>query len=344
MFHGKFAEGKAYDESEFASKTARHAEGALLETVPTASQFVEYLPFLIRALDEPLAGPGVFPQFAVSKLAKEHVTVVLGGQGGDEIFGGYARYLVGYLEQALKGAILGTNDEGKHLVTLDTIVPNLALLKNYTPMIKNFWSDGLFEDMDARYFRLIDRSQGLEDILNPDFYGELDSDELFESFRAIFNQPDTTSYINKMTYFDQKTLLPALLQIEDRVSMSVSLESRVPLLDKRIVELVTQMPPPMKFQAGKTKHILKKSAEDFLPELILSREDKMGFPVPLKEWMSGGIVRDYVGDLLMSRRSVERGIFKRQALENMLQNHGVGGRQLWGAISLELWHQEYIDG
>jgi len=103
MFHGRFSEGLAYDESEYARIIAKNSSGQYFETVPTAEQFVESLPHLIYMLDEPLAGPGLFPQFAVSKLAKEHVTVVLGGQGGDEIFGGYARYLVGYLEQALKG-------------------------------------------------------------------------------------------------------------------------------------------------------------------------------------------------------------------------------------------------
>ena len=146
-----------------------------------------------------------------------------------------------------------------------------------------------------------------------------------------------------MTHFDQKTLLPALLQIEDRVSMSVSLESRVPLLDKRIVDLVTSMPPPLKFQGGRTKHILKKSIRHLLPESVINRKDKMGFPVPLNEWMRGGVVRDFVSDTLLSQRSLQRGIFKPDSLHAMLDKQGVGGRQLWGALSLELWHQRFID-
>ncbi len=92
-----------------------------------------------------------------------------------------------------------------------------------------------------------------------------------------------------MTHFDQKTILPALLQIEDRVSMAVSLESRVPLLDSRIVDLVTSMPPSLKFQGGRTKHTLKKSIKGLLPDSVLNRKDKMGFPVPLNEWMQGGV-------------------------------------------------------
>lgn len=342
-FHGRFAEGPEYDESEFAKAVVKKAGATYHEIVPSAADFVQYLPGLIESLDEPLAGPGLFPQYMVSKLARQHVKVVLGGQGGDEIFGGYARYLVGYLEQALKGAIFETQEEGKHLVTLESIVPHLALLKQYKPLLANFWSKGLFDEMDKRYFHLIDRSQGISDMLHPDALANFDFETLFEEFQKVFNHPDTSSYINKMTHFDQKTLLPALLQIEDRVSMSVSLESRVPLLDYRIVDLITSMPPPLKFKGGRTKHILKKVINDLVPASVIERKDKMGFPVPLAEWMRGGVVRDFVGDVLLSQRSLQRGIFKPQSLQAMLDHQGVGGRQLWGALSLELWHQAYID-
>ena len=344
MFHGKFSEGPEYDESFYAKELVKFSKGTYFEIIPTAQDFVDLLPALIFSLDEPLAGPGVFPQFATSKLAAQHVKVVLGGQGGDEIFGGYARYLVGYLEQALKGAILGTQEEGRHLVTLESIVPNLSLLKEYTPLLSNFWSKDLFKNMDIRYFHLIDRSQGLKSLLHQDLFRDFDKDKIFSDFQKIFNGPSTDSYINKMTYFDQKTLLPALLQIEDRVSMSVSIESRVPLLDYRIVDLVTKMPPPLKFQGGKTKHILKTAISDWVPSSILERKDKMGFPVPLKEWMRKGVVRDFVADTLLSQKSLNRDIYSKVALENMIDSQGVGGRQLWGALSLELWHQGFIDG
>ena len=343
MFHGRFAEGPEYDESGFAKAVVEQANGQYHEIVPSAADFAACLPGLIAALDEPLAGPGLFPQYMVSKLARQQVKVVLGGQGGDEIFGGYARYLVGYLEQALKGAIFETQEEGKHLVTLESIVPHLALLKQYKPLLSNFWSKGLFDEMDARYFHLIDRSQGLNDLLHPDALAGFDREVLFAEFQKVFNHPDTRSYINKMTHFDQKTLLPALLQIEDRVSMSVSLESRVPLLDYRIVDLITSMPPPLKFKGGRTKHILKQAVGDLLPASVIERKDKMGFPVPLAEWMRGDVVRDFVGDVLLSQRSLQRGVFKPQALQDMLDHQGVGGRQLWGALSLELWHRAYID-
>ena len=95
-------------------------------------------------MDEPVAGPGLFPQYIVSRMAQKQVKVCLGGQGGDEIFGGYTRYLVAYFEQALKGAIFETNEEQEHIVSLRSIVPNLAALKQYVPMLKQFWNDELF--------------------------------------------------------------------------------------------------------------------------------------------------------------------------------------------------------
>lgn len=343
VFHGRFAEGAAYDESAHARTIAQHIGAIYHEVIPTAHDFVDTLPGLIDALDEPAAGPGVFPQFIVSRLAREHVTVVLGGQGGDEIFGGYARYLVGYLEQALKGAIFETQEEGRHLVTLESIVPQLALLQQYGPLLAHFWRDGLFEPMDARYFRLIDRSSDMAPILMPDVLGNDHRTRLFSEFQAIFNHPDTRSYINKMTHFDQKTLLPALLHVEDRVSMAVSLESRVPLLDTRIVDLVTTMPPPMKFQGGRTKHLLKQAVQSLVPASVWQRKDKMGFPVPFTRWLAGGPVRDFVSDVLTSRACRERGLFDPAGLEALIGRPGVGARALWGALCIELWHQRFID-
>jgi len=343
FFHGKFSESPAYDESEYAKIISDSSSGILHEIIPTGREFVNILPKLIYAMDEPVAGPGLFPQYAVSKLAKEHVKVVLGGQGGDELFGGYARYLVGYLEQALKGSIYETQEEGEHLVSLKSIVPHLPVLKQYVPLLSQFWEKGLFGDMDHRYFRLVDRSQGVQQILHPEMLNCFNKDYLFSTFQKVFNHPDTLSYINKMTHFDQKTLLPALLQVEDRVSMHVSLESRVPLLDTRIADLVTSIPPNLKFQGGRTKHLLKQAVKTLVPDAILNRKDKMGFPVPLKEWMQGGPVKEFVSDILLSQKSKTRGIYSKASLEGMIHNPGLGGRQLWGALCLELWHQQFID-
>lgn len=344
VFHGRFDEGPDYDESAHAKAVSEAIGAEYHERTIRAVEFPEFLPQLIYSLDEPVAGPGVFPQYMVSRMAAERVKVVLGGQGGDEVFGGYARYLIGYLEQAIKGAIFETQEEGRHVVTLSSIIPNLSLLQRYRPLMQHFWRDGLFGEMDARYFRLIDRSPDVETLLTPAARERFDRDDVFAEFQTVFNHPDTHSYVNKMTHFDQKTLLPALLQVEDRVSMAVSLESRVPLLDKRIVDLITRMPPPVKFQGGQAKYIFKKAVSDLLPRSVCERKDKMGFPVPLHEWMVSGPAREFVLDVFRSQACRERGLFANESLERLVGGEAPFGRQLWGALCLELWHRQFIDG
>ena len=341
-FTGKFMEGKDYDESSYAKMVAAEYGCVFNEIVPSAKDFIDLLPNLIYQMDEPAAGPGLFPQYMVSKLAKENVTVVLGGQGGDELFGGYARYLIAYLEQCIKGSIFETQEEGRHVVTLESIIKNLPLLKKYVPLIKTFWESGLFDEMDRRYFRLVDRSPDLNKILSSDMWDQYDHKQVFEEFQKIFNDTETISYFNKMTAFDQKTLLPALLQVEDRVSMAVSLESRVPLLDYRIAELLARMPPMMKFSGGRLKFALKMAVNSLIPKPVLERKDKMGFPVPLKEWWDGPL-KEFVEDILFSKTSRERGIFDIKYLRKKVLEEDKYGRQIWGALNLELWNRNFID-
>jgi asparagine synthase (glutamine-hydrolysing) len=343
VFTGRFAEGPQYDESEYARAVSAHIGSKMYDIIPSAEDFVGLLPKIIYSLDEPVAGPGVFPQYMVSKAASEHVKVILGGQGGDEIFGGYARYLVAYLEQSLKSSIFGDTSEGVYAVPLNEISGNLKLLEKYKPMLSKFWSAGLFGDMSERYFALIDRSPDSHQILSSDMSRSFSREQCYEDFCGVFNSIESNSYINKMSHFDMKTLLPALLHVEDRVSMASSIESRVPLLDHRIADLVSTIPPAMKFKGGKTKALLNTVVRPHLPEKVFNRKDKMGFPVPLQEWMSGGIVRDFVLDTLLSKKSLERGMYKKEVLENISTMGGVGSRQLWGILSLELWHQSYID-
>lgn len=159
----------------------------------------------------------------------------------------------------------------------------------------------------------------------------------------MFNHPETLSYYNKMTHFDLVTGLPALLQVEDRVSMAASIESRVPLLDYRICDLVTSMPPAMKFRGGEMKYILKRAVKQTLPARILKRKDKMGFPVPLHIWARGR-ARGFFQDVLLSQRARSRGLFDPKAVEQLLSNEAAFGRRLWGLVNLELWYRQFIDG
>ncbi len=341
-FTGAFREGAEFDETGYAALVAGQCRAEMHQVFPNSKDFVDLLPKLIYHMDEPVAGPGLFPQYMVSRMAAGMVKVVLGGQGGDEIFGGYTRYTVAYLEQALKGAIFETNEEAEHIVSLASIVPNLPSLRQYIPMMKDFWKKGAFEDMDRRYFHLIDRSEGALALYTNDFKAQYDKERIFRRFQELFNHPQTLSYFNKMTHFDMFGSLPALLQVEDRVSMAASLESRVPLLDRRIVDLVSTMPAGMKFKGGEAKYILKKAIKNILPREVMERKDKMGFPVPLHIWAKEG-ARDFIHDVLLSQACRERGIFDGATLEMLTREERPFGRSLWGALCIELWFRRFID-
>jgi asparagine synthase (glutamine-hydrolysing) len=341
-FSGAFNEGPEFNELEYARVAAKAANAELFEVFPTEQEFIDLLPKLIYHLDEPVAGPGLFPQYIVSRLAAKHVKVILGGQGGDEIFGGYARYMIAYLEQAIKGAINQTNEEDEHIVSLASILPNLPSLKQYIPMMKGFWKADAFEPMDRRYYNLLNRMGSTSNFLHPDIKAKCQDEVIFKKFAHYFNDPDTKSYFNKMTHFDMQGSLPGLLQVEDRVSMSVSIESRVPLLDRRIVDLISRMPAGMKFKGGEMKYLLKKAVKNIMPEKIMKRKDKMGFPVPLHLW-SKTKGKDFMMDVLLSKKAKERNIINTQHIEKIISEEQPFSRGLWGILSLELWYNEFID-
>ncbi len=341
-FHGRFMDYPGYDESDYAQAVASGINKKLYTVDITAQDFIDNISKIIYHLDVPVAGPGAFPQYMVSKLAAQHVKVVLGGQGGDELFGGYARYIVAYFEQCIKAAIDGTHKDGNFVVTPESIIPNLTLLQEYKPLIKSFWKEGLFGPLDERYFRLIDRSN--------DTNGEVDwslfnNESLLEKFKAIFNSHDNVSkgaYFDKMTHFDFKCLLPALLHVEDRMSMAHGLESRVPFLDHPLVEFAATIPADIKFPGGKMKSLLKDVFKDQIPKKILHRRDKMGFPVPLKEWFSGPL-KEFVYDIFSSQVAQTRGFYNPGKVLKSLEHSAQFSRKIWGLLSLELWYREFHD-
>ena len=340
-FHGKFSFSSDYDESPYARELARWCGFPLQEIDINVDDLIQNLRRVIYHLDYPVAGPGSFPQFMVSQMASRYRKVVMGGQGGDEVFGGYVRYLVAYFEQCIKGAIEGTMHSGNFIVTYESIIPNLITLKNYKPMLREFWREGLFEELDKRYFRLINRASSIKDEI---VWELLNNYSAFETFQSIFNGPNVPkeSYFDRMTHFDFKTLLPALLQVEDRVSMAHGLESRVPFLDHPLVEVAATMPANIKFKSGTIKHILKKAFGQNLPPLIANRKDKMGFPVPLTEWMKGE-AREFVRDIFSSRQALSRSLVNNQRVMEDLDKEEKFGRKTWGLLCLEIWQQEFHD-
>jgi asparagine synthase (glutamine-hydrolysing) len=337
---GRFASVPGFDESPFAKLAAGHA-GARLDVVDVGPEdFLRDIRSVIRHLDWPVAGPGSFPQFAVSRAAARDVKVLLGGQGGDEVFGGYVRYLVAYFEACIQGAIDGTADRGRFVVTYESIIPNLSALRGYQPLLEHFWKEGLFGPRDRRYFRLVNRAEGLRDVID---WRLLEPYSAFESFRAAFDDVAAESYFDRMTGFDMRASLPALLHVEDRVSMAHGVESRAPLLDHELVEFVATAPAIVKFKDGRLKHLLREAADGIVPREIVDRPDKMGFPVPLTQWARGPL-REFVADVLGSSRAQTRPYLARGVdVDALVAGEAEYGRNLWALLSLELWQQEFHD-
>ena len=341
-FHGKFTTYPGYDESHHAEVVAQQAGMNLHQIDINAFDFESNLSKVIYHLDYPVAGPGSFPQYMVSKLASEHLKVVLGGQGGDEIFGGYARYMVGYLERLIQGALDGNLDDGSFTVSFESVIPNLGLLREYKPLMQQFFSKGMFETLDKRFYRLIDRSTDMADEID---WSELDGEHALQSYLGVFNDRSViaeNAHLDSMSRFDFKRLLPALLQVEDRMSMAHGLESRVPLLDHPLVEYAATIPPEVKYDGGRLKELLRTTYADTLPSSIFERRDKMGFPVPLKEWYAGEL-NTFVKDIFHSQSAQDRHFMNSDAVLANFDKDSRFSRKTWGLLSLELWHQQFVD-
>ena len=341
-FNGRFSQPSGFDESEYAQRAADHSGSDLIIKDISSNDFEKHIKQVIYSLDYPVAGPGSFPQFMTSMEASKHLKVLLGGQGGDEIFGGYARYIIAYLEQCLKASIEGTASNGNYLVTLESIIPNLQILNEYKPLLSKFWSKGLFDEMDMRYLFLLNKSTEFGNEINWEFTN-LESVE--HRYKKIFNNQNNVrkeAYFDKMTHFDFKTLLPALLQVEDRVSMAHGLESRVPFIDTAIVELLASVPADKKFPNGEMKYLLKHNFKNNIPHEILARKDKMGFPVPLHNWFSKDL-KGFMQDIFSDINSKKRDIFNTVHLKDFESSESKYSRKTWAIMSLELWHQSYHD-
>ncbi len=342
VFTGGFRDHARYDESAYARLVAEELGAVYHEVFPSAGDLAASFGKLIHYLDEPIAGAAVFPQYFLSELASRHVKVVLGGQGGDEIFGGYARYLVAYLEACLQQSVYGPRAESMvNGVTLADLEPSLSYLRGYEPTIMKYFGQDLFGDPADRYYLLLKRSQDMEGVLVGDWQAPGYSTR--ELFRAEFMAPRTDALIDRMLYMDIKNHLQSLLQLEDRTSMAVSLESRLPLLDHRIVDMVFAVPARHRFAGGRPKHLLRQALQGVVPQPVLGRRDKMGFPVPIFEWFKGEL-RPFVEDILLGETTRQRGFFAMKGVEQCIRGEQPIGRTVWGLLSLELWFRAYFDG
>lgn len=299
---------------------------------------IEVLPKLAWEFDEPFADSSAVPTYYVSKLAREHVTVILSGDGGDETFAGYRRYgwaqdmcRHDWLPSPLKKALFGV--PGRLLP--DGVKGKGALLH-------------LSKDPFERYAGLntFGEPPYLDRVLSADLRAAIGR-ELpdFSAMKHFFDAKASSDYLTRIQYVDTKVYLAEdILTKVDRASMLCSLETRAPLLDHEVVELAARMPSSLKLSNGETKYILKKAMEGILPNDILYRR-KMGFGVPLVHWFKKDLTA-YAHDLLLSQEARERGFFNPAEVETLLATHQKSGRDLsariWALLFFEQWCRNWL--
>jgi len=326
-FNGRFAEGPEYDESAYARTLAGSAGVELIDVLIDDRDFVRHLTRLIWHMDEPTAGPGLYPQSFVCQAARRHVTVALGGQGGDETFVGYGRY---------------RNDLCRHQVL--TLLRGGGGTRGYRvrDAVGNLVREGGFRSVGSLLLRRLDPlpSPGAVTRLlrsTATAWGlaipETDLRHIIEA-EAERRLPAERSPLGRLLYHDLKHYLAALLHVEDRTSMAVSLESRVPLLDRRIVELMARVPSAVKFPSFRFKHLLRQVAAPLLPASIVARTDKKGFPTPMKLWLARHHSDPEVADL-------RRGTSLRRT--GLLRGPPAPGNA-WAALCLEIWSRVFLEG
>jgi asparagine synthase (glutamine-hydrolysing) len=324
----------SYNELKYARIAARHFGTDHHEFVvtPDLCQIVDDLAWF---LDEPFADSSAIPTYMVSKLAREHVKVVLSGDGGDELFAGYTRYVI---DQRRSG-FAGLPRFVRHglMAPLSRHLPHGARGRNF---LHNVALDSLDRYLDSiSIFTELNKPLLYTDA----FRGQLqrNGDEVIP-FRSYAERVRTGEPLDTLLYIDSKTYLPGdILTKVDRMSMAVSLEARVPLLDHKLIEFVNSIPASLKLNGLETKHVFKQAIRDFVPAEILNRP-KQGFGVPVDEWINQQL-RERIHDTLTEQRTRERGYIAPAYVQLLLDEHERGRRdhstQLWTLFMLELWHR-----
>lgn len=345
-----------YQEAEFSEGPYARRVARLFNTnahfiTPDALQYLDFIDRFCWYHDEPCPGPGPFSQWHVMELASRHVKVVLEGQGADELLGGYLHYYNYYLSTMLK-----------HIFT--TRCPRLPLIQyfrelgaiarhNKTPILTtglNAFKHALYDAIPDRCRRTLNPfSRLLRNITGAELMFDTTNKEF--AARALparrLRPRRYRDDLNEILYWELcRDNLPMLLQYGDRTSMAFSVESRLPYLDYRLIEFVGALPYQTKIKSKVTKYILREALRGLLPDELVDRPDKKGFPTPFALWLKGPLY-DYVQDIFNSSRFVQRGIFREDKVEARLKEHCAGQKDhawlLWRIINIEKWLQVFHD-
>jgi asparagine synthase (glutamine-hydrolysing) len=327
-----------YDELAWARLVARRYGTDHYEFV-VKPEALDLLPQLAWQFDEPFADSSALPTYCVAKITREHVTVALSGDGGDENFAGYRRYA---RAQALHERLDGMPGRLARSVfrAAGRLLPPGARGQRYAELRGEAPVDRYFRMMTAH------RSRSVGRLLTAETRVRLGEDHRMAAFRGIAAEGQALDYVSTLQYLDVRTYLPEdILTKVDRTSMLVSLEARVPLLDHRLMEFVATMPTRFKLRDGLGKRILRDTVARDLPPELLTRA-KMGFGVPLESWFRGEL-QGYARDVLLGARARQRGWLEPAAVTRLLDAHTRAARdhssQIWALLCLEEWARRWLD-
>jgi asparagine synthase (glutamine-hydrolysing) len=327
----------AYNELHAAGRFARDYHTAHHEIVVTPDA-ADLLPKLVAALDEPVADSSFLVTYLVAKLARETVAVILSGVGGDELFGGYRRYLnitLGRYMQWVPGAV--RRNVFEPLLRRLPVDRNSRLL-NLSRLARTYLAsaDLPVAEQYGRYTLLFDEARARELAARadavPDYYSRL------------FDECDSEELLDKMMYFDLKMSLPEqLLMLTDKMTMAVSLEARVPYLDHRVVEFAARVPAHLKVKGLKLRHLQKQTFRGRLPDYVYEQRKK-GFGAPIGVWLRNDL-RELVENLLGAPHLAAQGIFNADTVARLVRDHYAQRAdytdQLLALIVFQLWFQNH---
>jgi asparagine synthase (glutamine-hydrolysing) len=338
---------QTYSELPYARTVSTHLNSLHHEVLVSEEDFFDALPKLIWHEDEPVAWPSSVSLYFVARLARERVTVVLTGEGSDETLGGYTRYAFTLKNQAWDKIYRGLTPAFlrsglRQTIARSQLIGGRLRRKLAHTFLGSDASSGV--SYFDNFFSAFSEAQQLQ-LLTDEALQKFPPGSAYEHVLGYWEQ-SKGPLLQRLLYTDIKTYLIELLMKQDNMSMAASIESRVPFLDHVLVEFATQIPQEVQLKGLTGKQILKKAAEDLLPHSILYRT-KLGFPTPWSGWLAGSRL-DAIEHLLLESRSLQRGYFKRQAIQSILAEHRSGHRdhydRIWRLLNLELWHRVCLEG
>ncbi|MCH9023383.1 MAG: asparagine synthase (glutamine-hydrolyzing), partial [Planctomycetes bacterium] len=340
-------EEKEFSEGHYARAAAKACGADAHFVTPSCDGYIDFIDGFTWHHDEPCAGSGMFSQWQVMRLASEHVKVVLQGQGADELLGGYHHYFNYYLTSVFKRLFSSGSDRSqpsRYLSDLHAIAGHTGQTRSeaYLTALAHLVNRIMPEAVRPlkRVINRLRRADAMRELVDEDF--------LAGSVRL--NRGQKRRYrddLNEILYRDlTRDNLPMLLQNDDRISMAFSVEARLPFLDYRLIEFAGELPYDFKIRGKTTKLILRKAMRESLGEKIVERPDKMGFPTPFGQWLKGPL-RDYTHDVFGSRSLRDRGFFRPEKLEAILDQHWTGKKDhawlIWRILNIETWMKLFFD-